>query len=92
VLLFLFETLVTMDHLILFLFILALKISGEMATQAYTLPIMVAVTSVLLTATLNLVSDARLREAAEKVNLKPVEKLMLSKRHKSFQLSDWGSI
>ena len=80
------------DHLILLIHISAQAISGLRFAADQSAVIFIALASILGTGLLNLLHDKKLKEAAEKVNSKPVEKFIFSKRHKSFQVSDWGSI
>ena len=67
-------------------------LSGQRETADYSHVIFIAVASYIATGCLNFLHDKKLKQAAERVNSKPVEKFIFSKRHKSFQLSDWGSI
>ena len=78
--------------MILLMHFCAQMISGQRETQDYSHVIFIASASIIATGCLNLLHDKKLKQAAEKVNCKPVEKFIFSKRHKSFQISDWGSI
>lgn len=89
---FLYETLFQFDHMILLFHFSSQAISGEREQSEFTHVIFVAIASIIATGALNLLHDKKLKQAAEKVNSKPVEKFIFSKRHKSFQISDWGSI
>jgi hypothetical protein len=78
--------------MILLMHFCAQAISGQRETADYSHVIFIAIASIVATGCLNLLHDKKLKQAAEKVNCKPVEKFIFSKRHKSFQISDWGSI
>ena len=41
---------------------------------------------------MNILADQKLKEAADAVNNKPVEKYVFAKRMRGFQLYDWASI
>lgn len=81
---FLYETFFQFDHLILLIHIVSQAISGSRETSDYSHVIFIAITSIVATGCLNYLHDKKLRQAAEKVNSKPVEKFIFSKRHKSF--------
>ena len=87
-----YETFFQFDHLVLLVHFCSLLISSSADTTNYSLVAFIASASIIATGTLNLVHDRKLKQAADKVNSKPVEKFIFSKRHKSFQISDWGSI
>ena len=89
---FMYETLCQFDHMILMFHFCSQAISGVRETADYSHVLFVAVASIIATGCLNLLHDKKLKQAAEKVNSKPVEKFIFSERHKSFQISDWGSI
>ena len=72
--------------------IFAQAVSGHREAADYGHVIFIALTSIICQMSLNHLHDNKLKNAAEKVNSKPIEKFIFAKRHKSFQLSDWGSL
>ena len=66
--------------------------SGARGTGDYNYIIAVTTVSLVARGVINLLHDRKLREAADAVNQKPVEKFVFSKRRKFFQLLDWASI
>ena len=86
------ETLFAFDHFVLSIHFVSQAVSGQRSASDYSHVIFVAVASIIATGCLNMLHDKKLKQAAEKVNSKPIEKFIFTKRHKSFQISDWGSI
>ena len=66
--------------------------SGARGTGEYNYIIAVTAVSLITRGGINLLHDRKLREAADAVNQKPVEKFVFNKRRKFFQLLDWASI
>ena len=66
--------------------------SGARQLEDYSYIIAVMAASLVTQGTINLLHDSKLREAADAVNQKPVEKFVFNKRRKFFQLLDWTNI
>jgi len=80
------------DHVIL-LVNLALEILSNSSTVTeYSHIIAVATISFLVTGLMNLLADQKLKEAADSVNNKPVERFVFSKRSSKFTVCNWASI
>ena len=72
--------------------VICLFFSGANTLKEYNHVIIVTIVSIVASGIINLWSDKKLRQSANYVNKKPVEKFIFSRRHKSFQWSDWASI
>lgn len=81
-----------MDHCILLLNIMLAYMSGVDKVTEYSHVIATFSISITVTATMNILADRKWKEAADSVNLKPVEKFVFNKSNRSFQLADWGSL
>ena len=66
--------------------------SGEGDLSQYSHIFATLTLSILTTALMNLLADMKLKEAADFVNRKPVEKYVFTKRMRGFQVFDWASI
>lgn len=80
------------DHLVL-LANLVLEIMSKSQTLTEYSHILATFTiSFLGTGLINLLADQKLKEAADSVNMKPVERFFFSKRSRYFMVSNWASI
>lgn len=80
------------DHVIL-LINLALEVLSYSSTLTeYSHIIATATISFLGTGLMNMLADNKLKEAADAVNYKPVERFVFSKKSRRFIVSNWASI
>ena len=80
------------DHVVLLAnFILEIMSKSKTLTE-YSHIIATAGISLLGTGLMNMLADRKRLEAANSVNMKPVERFVFSKRTRQFKVSNWASI
>ena len=87
-----FDLLWNFEHGLLLAHWLIMVWSGANQIDDYNYIIAVTFISLFTRGAINLFHDKKLKEAADGVNQKPVEKFVFNKRRKFFQLLDWTSI
>ena len=86
------DTICRWEILFVSLQIFLIFVSGCRKITDYGHSIVIIISTLLISGILNLWKDKRLREAGNIVNSQPIEKFVVSRRHKSFKWSDWASI
>ena len=82
----------TLDHLILLFNCTLCYYAGRTRIDEYSEIITTMIISAVVTSLMNFLTDRKWSEAARQINAKPVERFVLNRGGKSFQLTDWGSI
>jgi len=80
------------DHVVLLCNLLLEILSNSSTVTEYSHIIATATISMVATGLMNTLADRKLKEAADNVNSKPVERFVFSKRSRQFIVSDWASI
>lgn len=81
---FIYDLVFTLDHCILLLNLFLAYMSGVNKVTEYSHIIATISISITVTATMNILADRKWKEAADSVNLKPVEKFVFNKSNRSF--------
>ena len=80
------------DHVILLTNLALEVLSGSNSINEYSHIIATATISFLGTGLMNVLADKKLKEAADSVNNKPVERFVFTKKSRRFIVSNWASI
>ena len=80
------------DHFVAVIHIICIRFSRNYFYIPYTIPLFALCFSLLVNAILNIIYDSQLRKASEKINHKPIDKFIFSKKRNNFQTKTWEEL
>ena len=89
---FIWDLVIHIDHLILLTNLLLEFMAGSKDLSEFSHIIATISISLLVTGYINYLADQKLKDAADAVNNKPIERFIFGKKSGKFMVSDWSKV